>query len=157
LDNEDQRVILNVKAEKMDSSTLFLIVADLILVVHLLFVGFVVVGLVLIFVGKVRRWAWVLNPWFRVMHLLAIGVVVVQSWIGVICPLTTFEMALRSRAGDATYTGSFVSHGLERLLYYQLPAWVFAVCYTAFGLAVVSSWFWVRPRPFTKTISDRVS
>ena len=63
-----------------------------------------------------------------------------------ICPLTTVEMALRARAGDATYTGSFIAHWLESLLYYQAPAWVFAACYTAFGAIVFGSWFWVRPR-----------
>ena len=80
--------------------------------------------------------------------MIAIGIVVLQSWFGMICPLTNIEMALRSRAGDATYTGSFIAHWLDSLLYYRAPAWVFAVCYTAFGVLVVASWFWVQPRPF---------
>jgi hypothetical protein len=84
------------------------------------------------------------------MHLLAIGVVVVQSWFGELCPLTEFEMALRSQAGDTVYAGTFISHWLDTILYYQAPDWVFAVCYTAFGLLVIGSWFWVKPRPFTK-------
>ena len=134
----------------MESSTLFLVAADAMLLLHVLFVAFVVIGLVLIFVGKLCRWSWVRSPLFRVMHLLAIGVVVVQAWFGVICPLTTFEMSLRARAGDAQYTGSFISHWLETILYYQAPTWVFAACYTAFGAVVVGSWFWVSPRPFTE-------
>jgi multisubunit Na+/H+ antiporter MnhB subunit len=129
----------------MDSPTLFLLAADAILLLHALFVGFVVVGLVLILVGKARAWSWVRNPWFRVAHLVAIGVVVLQSWFGVICPLTTLETTLRSRAGEAAYAGSFVAHWLETLLYYRVPPWVFVVCYTAFGAVVVASWFWVRP------------
>ena len=133
------------------SSTLYLLAADALLLLHVLFVGFVVIGLVLVFAGKAFHWRWVRNPWFRLLHLLAIGVVVVQSWIGVICPLTTLEMALRSRAGDAHYTASFIAHWLETLLYFQAPMWVFAVCYTAFGLVVVLSWFWVKPRPFHKS------
>ena len=141
----------------MDSSTLFLIAADAILLLHLLFVAFVVIGLALIFVGKARRWSWVRNPWFRVTHLLAIAAVVIQSWFGVICPLTTFEVALRSRAGDTIYTGSFISHWLETTLYYQVPPWVFTVCYTAFGAVVVGSWFLMRPRPFTKLTSHRAT
>lgn len=130
----------------MDSSTLYLLAADGVLLLHVLFVAFVVVGLILIFVGKARVWSWVLNPWFRIGHLVAIGVVVVQSWFGIICPLTTVEMALRSRAGAATYPGSFVAHWLETVLYYRAPAWVFAVCYTVFGVLVVISWFYIRPR-----------
>ena len=113
---------------------------------HVLFVAFVVMGLVLIFAGKARRWAWVRNPWFRVTHLLAIIVVVIQSWFSAICPLTTFEMVLRSRAGDTVYPGSFISHWLDAILYYQAPPWVFAVCYTVFGGMVAGSWFWVSPR-----------
>ena len=125
---------------------LFLLAADAVLLLHLLFVAFVVIGLVLILVGKTRRWSWVRNLWFRVMHLLAIALVAVQSWFGVICPLTTFEMALRSQAGDSVYTGSFISHWLETILYYQAPPWVFAVCYTVIGAVVIGSWFWVSPR-----------
>jgi hypothetical protein len=134
----------------MDSSTLLLFAADLVLLLHVLIVAFVVFGLLLILTGKVQVWVWVRNPWFRVMHLLAIGVVVVQSWFGALCPLTEFEMALRSQAGDTVYAGTFISHWLDTILYYQAPAWVFVVCYTAFGLVVMGSWFWVKPRSFTK-------
>ena len=59
-------------------------------------------------------------------------------------------MTLRRRAGDAVYGGSFIAHWLETLLYYQAPPWVFAVCYTAFGLLVVASWVMVRPRPMVR-------
>jgi len=130
----------------MESGFWYLLAADLLLFSHVLFVAFVVFGLVLILVGKVRRWNWVRNLWFRVAHLAAIGVVVLQSWLGVICPLTTWEMALRERAGDVVYAGSFIAHWLESILYFRAPAWVFVVGYTAFGALVVASWFWVRPR-----------
>ena len=132
----------------MDSGFAFLLAADLLLLSHALFVAFVIFGLVLILVGRPMHWVWVRNPYFRLAHLVAIAVVTVQSWFGIICPLTTWEMALRERAGAATYRGSFVSHWLDELLYYQAPAWAFAACYTLFALAVAASWIWVRPRPF---------
>lgn len=131
----------------METGTAYLIAADLILVIHVSFVIFVIVGLLLIFTGKFMDWGWVRNPWFRIAHLGAIGIVVLQAWLGQICPLTIWEMALRERAGDATYEGSFIAHWLQALLYYNAPAWVFTVAYTAFGAIVVLSWFWVRPRP----------
>jgi multisubunit Na+/H+ antiporter MnhB subunit len=132
----------------VDSSTTYQLAADAVLLLHVLFVVFVVFGLVLIFMGRAFAWSWVRNPWFRLSHLVAIAVVVIQSWLSVICPLTAIEMTLRSRAGDATYAGSFISHWLESILYYQAPPWVFVVSYTAFGAVVVASWFWVRPRRF---------
>lgn len=130
-----------------ESALFYLFVADALLVTHVLFVAFVVFGLLLIVAGGIRGWSWVRNPWFRVTHLACIGIVVLQSWFGVICPLTTWEMAMRARAGDATYAGSFIAHWLGELLYYQAPPWVFALAYTAFGLLVVASWARVRPRP----------
>ena len=127
---------------------LYAIAADALLVVHVLFVFFVVFGLLLIFVGKWLSWQWVRNRWFRLAHLVGIGIVVLQAWFGLICPLTVWEMSLRARAGDAVYDGAFIAHVLNELLYYHAPPWVFVVCYTAFGILVVGSWFWVPPRPF---------
>lgn len=133
----------------MLSKTLYLAAADALLFSHVLFVAFVIVGLILILVGGFFSWPWVRNPWFRTVHLISIVVVVLQSWLGVICPLTLWEMELRSKAGDVVYAGSFISHWLEELLYFQAPDWIFVVCYTTFGLLVLLSWFWVRPFPFT--------
>lgn len=133
----------------------YLIAADAVLLLHVLFVAFVVVGLLLIVLGGVLSWRWVRNRTFRVLHLAAIGVVVAQAWVGMICPLTTIEMWLRSRAGDAVYQGSFISHWLESILYYQAPAWVFAVGYTAFGVVVAASWFLVRPRSRSSSLQGQ--
>ena len=132
----------------MESQALYALAADALLVVHVLFVVFVVLGLIFVFVGKCLGWRWVTNPWFRVGHVLAIGVVVIQSWFGVICPLTIWEMQLRSKAGEDGYQGSFITHWLNQLLYYQAPQWVFVLCYTVFACLVLLSWFWVRPRGF---------
>ena len=133
----------------MTAEEFYAIAADAMLVTHVMFVVFVVFGLILIFAGSFMSWNWVRNPWFRMVHLLGIGVVVLQSWFGIICPLTIWEMDLRAKAGLGIYQGSFITHWLNELLYYQAPPWVFMVCYTFFGVLVLSSWFIVRPRPFS--------
>lgn len=125
-----------------------LILADVLLLLHVLVAVFVVAGLVAIYVGWTLAWSWVRNPWFRILHVAAIGIVSIQSWVGVICPLTIWEMSLRTKAGDTVYSGTFISHWLETLLYYQAPAWLFVVVYSAFFALVVASWFVVRPRSF---------
>ncbi|MEL6447577.1 MAG: DUF2784 domain-containing protein [Pseudomonadota bacterium] len=119
--------------------------ADALLLLHVGFVLFVVVGLAVVWIGAWRGWRWVRSPYFRIAHLLCIGVVVLQAWLGRICPLTIWEMALRERAGEATYDGAFIAHWLETLLYYDAPMWVFAVVYTAFAALVIASWIWVPP------------
>ncbi len=123
----------------------YLLAADLLLVLHVLVVLFIVAGLALILAGGVLQWCWVRRRWFRVLHLVAIGVVVLQAWLGRLCPLTIWELQLRSQAGETTYTGSFIAHWLGALLYYNAPGWVFTLGYSLFALLVLWSWFKVRP------------
>jgi hypothetical protein len=133
----------------MESKTVYLLMADVILFIHLLFVIFIILGFILIFIGKLRSWFWILNPWFRLTHLISIGAVVLQSWMSLICPLTTWEMRLRENAGESVYIGTFISHWLDRILFYQVAEWVFIIIYTVFGGLVLASWFWIRPHPFS--------
>ena len=131
----------------INTPTLYLLAADALLFLHLLVVIFIVAGLLLVYAGGLRGWSWVRNPWFRIIHLIAIGVVVVQAWAGELCPLTVWEQGLRLRAGGVAYSGSFIAHWLGELLYYEAPMWVFALCYTVFGALVLAAWYLVRPRP----------
>jgi len=121
------------------------ILADLELVVHGLYVGFVVIGFVLILLGLARGWQWVRQPAFRYAHLAAIGIVVVQVWFGIDCPLTTLESFLRLKAGEAGYGTSFIQHWLYRLLYYRADTRVFGVIYSLFGAAVALVWWFAPP------------
>jgi hypothetical protein len=132
----------------MNTINLYHIAADAMLMLHVCFVAFVILGLILILVGKPLGWVWIRNPWLRLTHLVAIGIVVLQSWFGLACPLTAWEMALRQKAGESGYAGGFIAHWLQAILYYQFPGWVFTLVYTLFGCAVAASWAWVRPRPF---------
>ena len=122
------------------------ILADIVLALHISFVCFVVGGLALTWLGAILNWAWVRNPWFRVLHLGAIAIVALQTWWGIICPLTIWEQQLRAKAGQATYSGSFVAHWLHEILFWDAPSWVFTVCHTAFAGLVLLSWFFVPPR-----------
>lgn len=124
---------------------LLLIVADVILIIHVAFIAYVVFGLLAIYVGCFFKWSWIRNFWFRITHLMAIGIVVLQSWAGMICPLTIWEISLRKEAGDAAYSGSFIQHWLQSILYYSAPEWVFVVSYTAFGCLALAGWFIVKP------------
>lgn len=134
----------------MNVTFFYMLAADILLIIHVLFVVFVVLGLALIFIGKMQQWQWVRLAWFRAAHLGAICIVVVQAWLGIICPLTTWEMALREAAGEAVYAGTFISYWLSTLLYYEAPEWVFAAVYTVFAAVVLWSWVWVRPNSFSR-------
>lgn len=81
--------------------------ADLILVVHLAFVLFVVLGGLL-----VLRW-----PRVAWLHLPAAIWGVLIEYTGWICPLTPLENSLRVRGGEAGYSGGFIQHYIQPVLY----------------------------------------
>lgn len=126
--------------------------ADTILFLHFSFVFFIIVSLILILLGGYLKWVWIRNWWFRMAHLAGISFVVVQSWLGFICPLTTLEMWLREQVNEAHYTGSFIQYWLQRILYYQAPDWVFILIYSLFGLLVIVSW--VRFPPHKRVMNS---
>lgn len=121
------------------------LLADTILVVHFLFIAFVLGGQGCILLGAFRRWAWVHRLGFRVAHVVAISIIVVQAWIGMACPLTVWESIFRRASGEIAYTGTFVGYWLSKLVYFDAPQWVFTTAYTLFGLIVLASWFIVKP------------
>lgn len=130
----------------MDTDTwMYRSLADAVLILHVGIVLFIVGGLVLTLVGARLKWRWVRDMRFRVLHLAAIGYVVVTTWFGIECGLTTLEQSLRIRAGQFTYTDDFIAYWLSRLIFFEAAPWVFVTIYTAFGLLV--AWTWLRVRP----------
>ena len=116
--------------------TSYVFLADVVLALHFAFVSFVVVSLGLIILGGCLSWPWISNSWFRATHLISVAIVVAQSWFGIVCPLTTLEMWLRYQGSESVYEGGFIQYWLQRLLYYDAPAWIFVVAYSSFGLLV---------------------
>lgn len=81
--------------------------ADALVVAHLAFIGFVLLGGLL--VARWRRLVW--------LHLTAAlwGIWIETS--GAICPLTPLENHLRRLAGGSGYRGGFVEHYLIPVIY----------------------------------------
>lgn len=118
------------------------LLADAILLLHFGFVLFVVGGLALVWIGAAAGWAWVRNFWFRAAHLAAIAFVAAEALLGIWCPLTLWEDALRGVHGEK----SFVARWIHRLMFYDFPLWVFTTAYVAFALVVAATWWWIRPK-----------
>ena len=137
------------------------IAGDVTVMLHFAYVTFVVLGLVAILIGYIRSWNWVRNPWFRGIHLAMILLVVVEAWFGITCPLTTLENSLRARAGQATYTGSFIANLLHDAMFFRLPPWTFTWAYSAFGGLVLLTLILVpvnKPaRPFESRLAHTLN
>lgn len=83
------------------------LLADSVLVLHLLFIVFVVLGGLL-----VLRW-----HWLALLHLPAALWGAFVELTGRICPLTDWEVGFRQAAGETGYTGSFIEHYLLPVIY----------------------------------------
>ena len=81
--------------------------ADLVLLIHLVFIVFVIVGGFF-----ASRWRWL--PW---IHLPAVAWAAVLEFSGWICPLTPLENLLRRASGEAGYAGGFLEHYLVQVVY----------------------------------------
>jgi hypothetical protein len=111
------------------------------LLIHFALVLFVTAGLPLIYLGAGLGWTWVRAWQWRAVHLAAIVFVAMESLLGIACPLTVWEDALR---GNQTNLG-FIERWIERIMFYDLPARVLILAYTGFAVLVAVTWVTVPP------------
>jgi hypothetical protein len=124
---------------------MMILVADAVLLLHVGYAAFVIGGLLVVPLGSWLNWRWVRAPRFRLAHVLCTVIVAVEALIGVMCPLTWLEHVLLAASGAAGYERSFIGHLLYRLLYYDVPAWVFTAAYTVLALCVCAFYHYLPP------------
>jgi hypothetical protein len=126
------------------------VAADIVVVVHLAFMAYIVLGELLIVTGALAGWKWVRNPWFRWTHLAAILIVVAETVIGMSCPLTDWEYNLRNLAGQVVkdQEASFTGRVVRQVLFVcdVLPQWGFTALYFGFGALVLATFLLAPPR-----------
>ena len=117
--------------------------ADAVLLLHLLFIAFALLGGLL-----VLRWRWL--AW---LHLPAVFWAVTVEALQLLCPLTPVENDLRHAAGQAGYNTGFIEHyllpiiypaGLTPVIQLWLAALVLSLNLLVYGLLL---WRWRRNRP----------
>jgi hypothetical protein len=86
---------------------LYLAFADAVLVLHLAFILFVVLGGLLVLWRRGLVW----------LHLPAVAWGILIECLGWICPLTTLENWLRMQGGGRGFSGGFIAHYLAPLIY----------------------------------------
>jgi len=102
----------------------FRLAADAVVLVHLLFILFVLFGGLL-----VLRWRWVMA-----LHLPAVAWGAAVEFLHLYCPLTPLENQLRQAAGQQGYDGGFIEHYLIPLIY---PRGLTAEMQLGFGAVVL--------------------
>ena len=116
------------------------LLADAVVLVHLLFILFGLFGGLL----ALRNLGWM------AVHVPAVVWITLLEFNGWICPLTPLENRLRRAAGEAGYTGGFIEHYLLPVIYPagltpQIQFWL-GVAALAINLAIYAVVLrWRRP------------
>lgn len=123
-----------------------------VLALHLAIIAFNVAGCVLIPIGAWRRWHWVREFWWRLAHLLSLAVVALQALLGRACFLTIWQGAV----SGTSHVQPLIAGWINRLIYWPMPLWVFAVAYVVVFAYVIALWIFVRPRmPWQRDTNQR--
>lgn len=111
------------------------LLADAVVVFHLLWILFLIFGALL--GGRIA--------WVKWLHLAALAYSLAMQAFHWICPLTLIELWLR-RAHDPTggYVGGFIGHYAQRLVYAPVPGeFLFVATLLIVGLTL---WIYFGPR-----------
>jgi len=122
----------------------YAVLADLVLLVHALFVLFALFG------GFAVMW----RPGLAVIHLPAVVWGVIVEVGGCVCPLTYLENFWRRLAGQSGYGGTFLGHYLEPILY---PVGLTGHWQFLLGLLLLVVNFLYLPPPMAETTPVRVA
>lgn len=111
------------------------IFADFVVLVHFLWILFLIFGALL----GVR------NKAIKYIHLSGLLFAILIQMFGWYCPLTHLEFWLRSRHNPSiAYAGSFIIHYMERLVYLEISQ--ARVLLATIGLVIFNSWLYLRKR-----------
>ena len=122
--------------------------AEIILSAHIVIILFNVLGFIAVPIGAACGWHFVHVAWWRLLHVALLAVVAAQALAGRACILTLWQSAL---AGSEAIPTPLIMSWINRLIYWNLPIWVFALLYAVvFGFALVLLWLvpvhWPRRR-----------
>lgn len=131
------------------------LLADLVVYAHFLYVLFAVGAQALVLLGWAlggpRVLAFTRLRGLRLAHLGAVALVAAEALVGLLCPLTSLEYALRRLAGQRVESEiPFMARLVRQVIFYDFPSWVFTVAYVAFALLVAASLVFYPPRKRTR-------
>ena len=118
------------------------LIADTILFLHFCIVIFLTSGLFLVPIGYKLDWGWTANLKLRLCHIGLMGLVALETFLGITCPLTFFENHLRG----VSRSESFIGHWINQIMYWDLPTLFFIILYAVCLGWVFLMWKLFPPR-----------
>jgi len=128
------------------SAFYYQLLADGVVVLHLFFILFVVLGGIMTLVRPKVIW----------VHIPCVLWAIIIELTGKICPLTPLENELRARAGQGMYSGDFVMHYIEPMIYLEgLTRQLQIILGVIVALVNMIVYIWIYIRKKQKCLKNR--
>ena len=118
-----------------------IIFSEIVLLFHFCIFLFVILSFFLIPLGYSRKWEWVKNKYYRLIHLFLMGIIFIETILGFMCPLTILENFLRN---DIEINNK-ITQIIHQIMYWDLPSYQFIILYLLSLLYLIFLWFFFKP------------
>ena len=118
-----------------------IIFSEIVLLFHFTIFLFMVSSFFFIPFGYYKNWEWVKNKNYRLIHLFLMGIVLIETILGFMCPLTILENFLRS---DIKVNNKFTEI-IHQIMYWNFLNYQFIILYLLSFLYLIFLWFFFKP------------
>lgn len=102
----------------------------------------------LILIGAKLQWKWIRIRWLRRIHVAMILFVMIEYFIGMMCPLTVLEEYLRQQPAEkSVYPMGFFPALISKILFSDFEPWVYGAIYVAGAFIIILLYRKVPPHP----------
>ena len=118
-----------------------IIFSEIVLFFHFIVFLFITVSFFLIPFGYFQKWKWVKNKYYRLTHLVLMGVILIETILGFMCPLTILENFLRNNIE----VDNNLTQIIHQIMYWNLPNYQFIILYILSFSYLIFLWFFFKP------------
>ena len=118
-----------------------IIFSEIVLLFHFCIFLFMTLSFFLIPLGYYQKWEWVKNKYYRLIHLVLMGIIFIETILGFMCPLTILESFLRN---DIEINNK-ITQIIHQIMYWDLPTYQFIILYLLSILYLIFLWFFLKP------------
>ena len=118
-----------------------IIFSEIVLLFHFFIFLFMILSFFLIPLGYYQKWKWVKNKYYRLIHLVLMRIIFIETILGFMCPLTILENFLRN---DIEINNK-ITQIIHQIMYWDLQTYQFIILYLLSLLYIIFLWFFFKP------------
>ena len=115
--------------------------SEIVLLFHFCIFLFMIISFFLIPLVYYQKWKWVKNKYYRLIHLILMGIIFIETILGFMCPLTVLENFLRNNIE----INNKITQIIHQVMYWNLPTYQFTILYLLSLLYLIFLWFFFKP------------